>query len=135
MVSPKQKFGHEIEELALNYLLGSGLNLETTNYFCQGGEIDIIMKDNDILVFVEVRYRQDNDYGGAVASITKGKRSKIIKAAKVYLQEKNLWDKVLCRFDVLLVQDHQQQDCLNNVNDEGARKILWLKDAFWINSF
>lgn len=124
MFSPKQKIGHEVEEMVQAYLIDSGLKAVTTNYFCQGGEIDLIMRDTDVLVFVEVRYRQNEDYGGAVASITKRKQLKIVKAAKVYLQEKNLWDKVFCRFDVVVVRD-------NN----GERTMHWLKDAFWVSGW
>lgn len=119
MFSPKQKIGHEVEEMAQAYLINAGLKVVATNYFYQGGEIDLIMKDADILVFVEVRYRQNEDYGGAVASITKKKQLKIVKTAKIYLQEKKLWDKVFCRFDVVVVQD-------NN----GKRTMHWLKGAF-----
>ena len=128
MFSPKQKFGREIEELARAYLLEAGLRCVNSNYSCSAGEIDLVMQDNDTLVFVEVRYRQDDDYGGAVASITKSKQRKIIHAAKTYLQEQNLWDKVVCRFDVLVVQDGC--GC-----DHGARQIHWLKDAFWVSGW
>lgn len=121
MLSPTQKFGRDIEALARAYLIEAGLKFVESNYFCNGGEIDLIMRDNDVLIFVEVRYRHDDNYGGAVESVTKSKQRKIIKAAKVYLQEHKLWDKVSCRFDVLVMQDYG-----------GSRKIVWLKDAFWV---
>lgn len=124
MRSPRQILGHAVEEIALSYLHNAGLVLEKSNYFCQGGEIDLIMRDKDVLVFIEVRYRQDDDYGSAVESVTKSKQRKIIKAAKMYLQEKKLWDEVNCRFDVVVVQD-KHDAAINN------RKISWLKDAFW----
>lgn len=80
------------------------------------GEIDLIMKDKELLVFVEVRYRHDPDYGHGIETITRTKINRIIRTAEFYLQQKNLNNKVFCRFDVIGIN--------------AAKKILWLKDAF-----
>lgn len=121
MFSAKQKLGRGVEDAVRSYLIGAGLKFVAANYVCVGGEIDLIMQDGDNLVFVEVRYRQDDDYGGAVASVTKSKQHKIIHTAKMYLQENDLWDKVPCRFDVVVMQNAGEN-----------QEICWLKDAFWV---
>ena len=93
-----RKIGFEVEEAAKKYLLDKGLKFIKSNYECKLGEIDLIMQDKDTLVFVEVRFRSSQKYGGALASISASKRSKIIRTAKLYLLERDLYDKVFCRF-------------------------------------
>lgn len=118
--SATQRLGRAIEAQVCSYLMQRGLKLVVANYNCRVGEIDLVMQDRDSLVFVEVRYRQDDDYGGALESITKSKRRKIVCAAKYYLLEHDLWEKAPCRFDVVIVRAGCEQE-----------KIVWLKDAFW----
>lgn len=133
MISNKQKIGFEIEQLVKEYLLKQNIIVLQSNYFCKYGEIDLIGSENNILVFIEVRYRKNEDYGGAIASITKTKQSKIIRACKMYLLENNLYDKVECRFDVVVVQNNSKQ---NNEYDPHAKKnIIWLKNAFIASSW
>ena len=93
--------GVKSENLALAYLQAQGLSLICQNYYCRFGEIDLIMQDQDTLVFVEVRYRKNNDFGGALASITKQKQNKIIKTAKHYLAQ--LENEPYCRFDAIAI--------------------------------
>ena len=113
------KISKSAEDLACSYLEEQGLSLITANYSCKLGEIDLIMKDQDVLVFVEVRYRKDSDYGDGAETITRFKQNKIKKAATFYLQENDLYDKVPCRFDVVSVSGSWQE------------KFCWIKDAFW----
>ena len=119
MASHTQKIGLFIEQEALLYLQSQGLKFIDANFVCKSGEIDLIMRDNEVYVFVEVRYRKISEFGDGAESVTKTKQSKIIRASRVYLQEKNLCDKVLCRFDVIAA------------SDDGQKEILWVKDAFW----
>ncbi|MCW9022255.1 MAG: YraN family protein, partial [Sedimenticola sp.] len=79
------KKGNEAEQLAQRYLEQRGLRTLERNYRCKMGEIDIIMKDQDSLVFVEVRYRKQNAFGSAAESVTTTKQKKIIRAAYHYL--------------------------------------------------
>ncbi|GAB3377467.1 hypothetical protein GCM10027317_20230 [Massilia agri] len=69
-LSERQAQGRQWEQAALLYLKRRGLTMVEENFRCKGGEIDLIMRDGDTLVFVEVRQRADRTHGGAAASIT-----------------------------------------------------------------
>lgn len=92
--------GQIAEKKAANFLQKKGLKLLTKNYHCRYGEIDLVMREQNTLVFVEVRFRQSNHFGGALASVTPAKQNKLIKTAQHYLMKNNLVD-VDCRFDVI----------------------------------
>jgi putative endonuclease len=93
--------GKDAERFAETFLQQRGLKLVERNYRCRFGEIDLIMRDRDCLVFIEVRLRSSPAFGGAVASINAAKRSKLIKAAQHYLA---CLDRVpVCRFDAVLL--------------------------------
>ncbi len=111
--------GLEAEKLAATYLLNKGLKLAVQNYHCRFGEIDLIMKDGKILVFIEVRLRTNSKFGSAVASITPQKQQKLILTAQTYLQEfsKQHGD-CQCRFDAILM------------NKADIENIEWLCNAF-----
>lgn len=111
-LSPKQQQGRAGEQAALRFLQGRGLTLVQANFACKGGEIDLIMRDGDTLVFVEVRERADADHGGAAASIGPHKIGRIIYAAQTYLQ--GIDELPACRIDVVAI--------------EGG-KLEWLQDA------
>jgi len=81
LLQPSNSKGVVAEKKALTYLLDQGLTLLHQNYYCRFGEIDLIMLDQDTLVFIEVRYRNNNKFGGALASINQTKQRKIIKTA------------------------------------------------------
>ncbi|TCJ16078.1 YraN family protein [Parasulfuritortus cantonensis] len=105
--------GKAAEDAAADYLLRQGLRPVARNWRCRGGEIDLIMRDGDVLVFVEVRARKDARFGGAAASITATKQARLLHAARLYLA--GLGAPPPCRFDAVLF--------------EGDR-LVWLKDAF-----
>ncbi|KPJ67995.1 MAG: hypothetical protein AMJ43_00835 [Coxiella sp. DG_40] len=117
MLQSTRQFGEEKEQRACEYLIGHGLKLLVQNYYCKFGEIDLIMQDQETLVFVEVRYRKHNDYGGGLESITHAKQRKIIRTAQHYLLKSKL-QHCPCRFDVIAYTNDQ--------------KIDWIKDAFWV---
>jgi putative endonuclease len=106
-------FGNTAEQMAADHLLRQGLTLVTRNYRCRGGEIDLIMRDGGTLVFIEVRARMRNDFGGAAASITAAKQARIILAARHYLARYRV--DAPCRFDAVLLQ---------------AGRLQWLRAAF-----
>lgn len=93
--------GAEAERAALAYLVERGLSLVTRNYRSRFGEIDLILRDGEVLVFVEVRLRASTRFGGAAASITTAKRRKIIATAQHYLAQYR--QAPPCRFDVVLL--------------------------------
>lgn len=107
--------GREAEALAARYLERRGLRVVQRNFRIRGGEIDLICQDGRILVFVEVRLRGRNDYGGAAASITAAKRGRIILAARWYLASKPDVD---CRFDCVLLTELDE------------RTVEWIPGAF-----
>lgn len=113
--SKRKKAGIEAEIKALNFLLKQGLELIQKNFVGSSGEIDLIMQDQDDIVFVEVRYRHDDKYGSALETIDATKQRKIIKTAHYFLHKHRLIDKVNCRFDVIAI--------------EGIM-LDWIKDAF-----
>jgi len=104
--------GREAEGRAARYLEGCGLRVIERNFRVRGGEIDLICRDGKILVFVEVRQRSRSDFGDAAASITAGKRRRIVLAAQHYLLAKPAGD---CRFDCILID---------------GEHLEWLKNAF-----
>ncbi|HHF7366207.1 TPA: YraN family protein [Legionella bozemanae] len=109
--------GRIAEEKALAYLKRQGLELIKKNYNCRLGEIDLIMRDKDQLVFIEVRSRVSMQFGGGIASVTYAKRQKILKTAAYYLLEHQKYDQFALRFDVVSI-------------DGKSASISWLKDAF-----
>jgi putative endonuclease len=108
----RQKTGDIGEEQALTHLKNAGLQLVERSFLCKGGEIDLVMKDQDVLVFVEVRKRSKRQFGGSLASITPTKQKRMIHAAEVYLQK--IKPLPACRFDVVAI-DNEELKWLRNV--------------------
>ena len=107
--------GLAAEKLAAQFLQENGLRLLESNFRCRFGEIDLILQDSGVTVFVEVRLRSSPNFGGAAASITNAKQAKIIRTAEAYLQQHD--SRAPCRFDVLLL-------------DGLASTPQWIKNAF-----
>ena len=107
--------GKSAEALAENYLAGMGLVSVSRNYRCRQGEIDLIMRDGETLVFVEVRYRKSGDYGTALETVTATKQHKILVAAQFYIQKQKVDDTIPLRFDVIGIT---------------GNNIQWIKAAF-----
>ena len=107
-----QDIGPGGEDRALAYLQEQGLTLVERNFLCKTGELDLVMRDGQHLVFVEVRERNNPLYGGAAASISPAKRRRILRAAQFYLLR--FAKMPPCRIDVVAI--------------DGAR-INWLRNA------
>lgn len=108
--------GSDAEQAAASYLQRQRLVLVAQNYRCRFGEIDLIMRDGTTLVFIEVRQRANDQFGGAAASITPAKQTRLLRTARHYLSGLN--NEPPCRFDALLLSGaHGQQ-------------IEWIKNAF-----
>lgn len=111
------KQGLDAEEIACRHLLGQGLELVSRNFRSRFGEIDLIFTQASLLIFVEVRQRTSDTFGGALASVTKQKQQKIIRTAEYFLLEQPKFRKKSGRFDVVAF--------------EGAPPVLqWVKNAF-----
>jgi len=92
--------GEAAENLAAAFLLREGLTLVERNFHCRFGEIDVIARDGATLVFVEVRMRTSERFGGAAGSITAAKRARLLRTARLYLGTEPRVP--ACRLDVLL---------------------------------
>ena len=123
MVTAREQ-GEYTENLACKYLVDKGFKLIEKNFNCRVGEIDLIMKDNDSLVFVEVRYRRSNSFGSGAESITTSKQSKLIKTASLYLQQHAKLNKYPTRFDVVSITGFIETDNINNIDFD------WIENAF-----
>ena len=111
----RKRIGNKAEDQACKYLKSEGLSLITSNFSTKAGEVDLIMKDADTLVFIEVRYRKNTNFGGAAASVTPKKQQRIIKAALAFQQRYS--PQSAMRFDVVAIE--------GDVTD-----INWIKSAF-----
>ena len=92
--------GNEYEERAVKYLVSQGFQIVERNFTIRGGEIDIVARDNNYLVFVEVRFRKS---GLAAESIGKMKKMRICRAAHFYLMKRAISPDSPIRFDVILI--------------------------------
>lgn len=101
----RQAIGQAGEDAALQHLQRQGLTLVERNVRCKGGELDLIMRDGQVLVFVEVRRRADGRHGGASASISFAKQQRLIRAAQFYLLR--YASAPPCRFDVVAIDGDQ----------------------------
>lgn len=115
----KRKTGNYGEDLACKFLQQLGYQIVERNYFYGHGEIDIIVKDKDELVFIEVKYRTNDEYGPPELSISKGKQKLIRRTAEAYLFDKKISEQN-CRIDLIAIL---------HLKDEKP-KINHIKNAF-----
>jgi putative endonuclease len=109
-----REIGDSKERLAEDYLCGQRLRTVTRNHRCRHGEIDLIMRDGETLVFVEVRYRRSSRFGTPADSVDRRKQQRLAAAASHYLQGHPTL--LPCRFDVIAIS--------------GRDQIEWIKNAF-----
>ncbi|MEM7054350.1 MAG: YraN family protein [Pseudomonadota bacterium] len=97
----KRRVGQRAERKAERYLKSQGLKLVTRNWHCRHGEIDLIMHDEEFLVFVEVRMRSASLFADGASSVDYFKQVKLGQAAAIFLSEQPKWQHHPCRFDVV----------------------------------
>lgn len=114
-MNTRQAKGAAAEQMAADYLVRQGLSVIERNFRVKGGEIDLICRDGQSTVFVEVRLRSRGDFGGAAASITATKQARLILAARHWLLRHG---ERPCRFDCMLFDGPEPY------------KIEWLRNAF-----
>lgn len=95
--------GARAEKLARRYLEQQGLQFLLANYHCRMGEIDLIMRHDETLVFIEVRYRGNDRFGSAAETVDRTKQRKLVATALCYLQSKPKLAKLASRFDVIAI--------------------------------
>jgi putative endonuclease len=114
--TPKQRAGDRAEDAAARYLAGVGCELLARNARYPDGELDLIVREGELVVFVEVRLRSSRGYGGAPASVDRFKQKRIMRAAQRWLGQHYGQRWPACRFDVVAV--------------DGNGTIDWIRDAF-----
>lgn len=111
--------GDAIEHMACRHLERRGLSLIERNYRSPFGEIDLIMRDRDTIVFVEVRYRQHIRFGLPAETVDARKQARLRATAEHYLQRDNRACNKPCRFDIVAV-----------TQDPAGEQLDWLQNAF-----
>lgn len=114
--TPKQRAGAAAEDAAERHLCASGCRVLARNARYREGELDLVVRERDVVVFVEVRLRASERFGGALASVDVYKQKRLARAAQRWLAEHfgERWP--ACRFDVVTV--------------DGSGTIEWIRDAF-----
>jgi len=118
-VEDRRTRGARIEALASAFLQDHGLIPVAANAHFRGGELDLVMREDRSLVFVEVRYRRSRAYGGGAASVDASKCRKLVHAAERFLAAHPELSRLACRFDVI-----------DASGDPDAPAFEWLRDAF-----
>ena len=95
--------GSRAEQLARRWLEARGLQHLRSNFRCKAGEIDLVMRDGDCIVIVEVRYRRSRSHGGATASVMRQKQQRIIRATRFLLRRYPHLATRPLRFDVVAI--------------------------------
>ena len=113
--------GRRGEDAALRHLEAAGLVLLERNYRCRGGEIDLVMREGETLVLVEVRLRSSDEFGGAAASVDRGKQRRVAQAAKHLMLMRPQYRRMPARFDVVAIERGEAG---------GAQDLRWIRDAF-----
>jgi len=115
--TPRQTKGQAAEDRVLAFLQAQGLRLMERNFHCRYGEIDLVMEDGRVVVFVEVRFRSGIRFGSAAESVDARKQAKLLITAACYLKFRRL-DRP-ARFDVASVSPAPD-----------GFAVEWIKDAF-----
>lgn len=108
-------FGKLGEELAVNYLIGKGYEILERNWHNIHKEVDIIAKDGQFLVFVEVKARRSNEYGEPDLAVTKRKQRMLIAAANAYITRNKL--DVETRFDIISIIFKDGESVIDHIED------------------
>jgi putative endonuclease len=116
---PRHQFGQASEMQAEQFLLAKGYRILDRNVRTRLGELDLVADDHGVVVFVEVKGRATEAFGGALLAVDHRKRVKLTKLAAQYLAQRH-WSEKACRFDVVLVQRRPS----------GSERIEHLQNAF-----
>lgn len=112
--------GSDAERLADRFLTRQGLKPVAQNFRCRLGEIDLIMLDDDCLVFIEVRYRASNRFSAAGRTVDIHKQRKLIRTTALFLAKRPQFTNHIVRFDIVAI----------DADEDGNKTIEWIKDAF-----
>jgi putative endonuclease len=116
----RQEIGRAAEDAAASFLQSRGLQILYRNYRRRRGELDLIAREADVLVVVEVRMRTSAQFGGAAASINARKQARIIRATAQLLQQHRELARLRVRFDAVVISDIRPE----------TLNIEWIRHAF-----
>ncbi|MGI3129774.1 YraN family protein [Halopseudomonas pachastrellae] len=119
-MTSRQKTGNQAERMAEQILRQAGLSCLARNHRCRQGELDLVMRDGDTVVFVEVRYRQQDRWGSAAESVGRSKQQRVIRAAEHFLLTHPRLANRPCRFDVVAAEG----------NPADPSSYTWIREAF-----
>lgn len=119
ILDPRRLFGQEGEAAAESYLRRKGYRILAKNLRSSLGELDLVAEDGRVLVFVEVKARRTEEFGGAIHAVHQRKQEKLIRLASQYLARHQMTNRA-CRFDVVLLQG----------TDASAPQIEHIQNAF-----
>jgi len=117
-----KEIGSVTEDIALQYLKKNGLTLITKNFNVRIGEIDLIMKHNDSIVFIEVRYRKNTNFGFPEETVTFKKQKKIKATALLFIAKNAKFKNIQPRFDVVAMTPDNGSASNMSIN--------WIQNAF-----
>lgn len=115
----RRQLGNQSESLAKKFLAQNGYTVVRTNFSCSQGEIDLIVRDKQMLIFAEVRSKTNQHYGEPLETVNWKKQQKIKKTAQYFLYHHQEMQQYYCRFDVISI-----------VWQDGAANLQWIPDAF-----
>ncbi len=113
--------GDKYENRAAALVENNGLRVVERNFAGKTGEIDIVARDGQHLVFIEVRVRSNRHFDSAAGSVNRSKQQRIVRTAQLFLQRRPQWAGVACRFDVIAFEPPQS---------DSLPQIRWIRGAF-----
>lgn len=116
----RSRRGADGERIALGFLNAAGLGLLTRNYRCRLGELDLVMRDDECVVIVEVRSRMSGRFLEPWMTVDRAKQRRIERASAMFIAEHPEFGDAPLRFDVLGLEE----------GSDGPAGIQWIKDAF-----
>lgn len=120
MTTRRQELGESGENLAVRKLEADGYAIVARRYRTRFGEIDIIARDGETVIIVEVRRKSGEGYGAAAESVTPEKQRRVVRMAVDYLARHDLYDRCPVRFDVVAIDDQP----------DGTSQVTLIRDAF-----
>lgn len=112
----RHETGRKGEEIACEFLIKNNYKILIKNFRCKIGEIDIIAKENDEIIFVEVKTRKQKKYGLPAEAVNKRKRNHMFFVAEYFLMINNM-ENIFCRFDVIEVYITNKKIKINHIKN------------------
>lgn len=128
ILDPRRRLGQKGESAAEQYLQHKGYRIVGRNLRSSVGELDLVAEDGQVLVFVEVKARRTDAFGGAIHAVHQRKQEKLIQLAAQYLARHHIKDR-LCRFDVVLLRGtdtvSSQIEHIQNAFEVSGEDLRW----------